>query len=77
MCASAYAPCHVDLLSTGPKRYNGRLYFSTVLHMAAAKAFGSVLPDEVQLTSRKDGDDNVTTNPLNEPTDEDESIGLD
>ena len=45
--------------------------------MAAAKAFGSVLPDEVQLTSRKDGDDNVTTNPLNEPTDEDESIGLD
>ena len=68
----------VDIMEfIGPKRYNGRLYFSTVLHMAAAKAFGSVLPDEVQLTSRKDGDDNVTTNPLNEPTDEDESIGLD
>jgi|EP01043_Picozoa_sp_COSAG02_P060926 hypothetical protein len=44
--------------------------------MLAAKAFGSVLPAEITFTPRGE-DDNVTTNPLNEPSDDGDSLGLD
>lgn len=72
-----FSDCNFDCVRAGASRYNDRLYFSAVLHMLAAKAFGSVLPSEITFTPKNEAEyANVTTNPLDDCVNEDEGNDL-